>query len=407
MKKIVLLLALTAFVWSGCTEKDVINETKNLTAKDGKVALKLSEEGSYKTKADPTVSVDDFKVVIKNSEDQVLFTWEKYSLMPEVVSLKPGTYTIEAGTAVIKAAAFDYPIYKGTQQFTVEPSKISNVNVVCKLANMKVTFDYSDTFLNELEEYTIVISTPEGGFLTLGPQESRAAYFTVAPLTIRVTGTRKIDGTEVSEVVTINSVAAQDHHIITFGAVEMGQGGFGIDIDYSTNDRNTTITVPGDDLEEDGPNPPPIPEESAPKITGPGLLTPLVFTDTEAQSDDNPPVVDIQITTGESGIAELYVDIESPYLTEQELANVGLPKKFDLANLPTPELEAIMRDDLHLIGTEPVKGKTNFVVSIGTFVRLLPHDTANNTGMDHKFIITVKDGDGNVSNATLVLRRIP
>ncbi len=95
-------------------------------------------------------------------------------------------------------------------------------------------------------------------------------------------------------------------------------------------------------------------------------------------------------------IYNLWVEIESEFLTEEELGTLGIPKKFNLGDL-TPALKtAFGPEGLGLIDGE-VRGKTSLVFNITDFTSLLLQAGT------HKFIITVDDYDGASLTKTLTL----
>ena len=59
----------------------------------------------------------------------------------------PGSYTIEAGSAAAADAAWDQPVYYGTQQFDVKAGDVLSLSVTCSLSNMKVTVTCTDKLL--------------------------------------------------------------------------------------------------------------------------------------------------------------------------------------------------------------------------------------------------------------------
>ena len=72
--------------------------------------------------------------------------------MPNTIDIAPGSYTIEAGSAAAADAAWDQPVYYGTQQFDVKAGDVLSLSVTCSLSNMKVTVTCTDNFFNEMED---------------------------------------------------------------------------------------------------------------------------------------------------------------------------------------------------------------------------------------------------------------
>ena len=417
MKRILFLLT-GAVLLLGCTGKDKLDTNPKTPANAGTLAVKLTPAGSF-TKAADDVSVADFKIAIKDTKGAVVQSWDKYSEVPEVISLQAGTYTLEATSPGDKEAEFDQPIYAGSTELNIKSSELTSAQVVCTLRNMKVSVVCSEKFLREVKNYTIMVSQTNApaNFLIFDSQETRSGYFTVAPLTVQVDGIRALDNTSISQTATITQVAARDHHILKLNAIETGTAGLiGITIDPTTNNRDEIIEIPGEDEtpieptdpddpsggEEGGGDNPGGEETPAPVVSGPGFETPLTLTDAAAEGAS----VDISIsTTSPATIQQLWVEIDSPELTPEELGGIGIESKFDLANL-SPEMAAVLGPDaLGLIGTDPVKGSSSFSFSIGTFMALL-HGEDDGSVRNHRFHITVVDSNDKVTKKTLTVIRL-
>ena len=383
---------------------------------EGQISLKIESKGSFTIPLkSSTVDVSTFKVNIK--KDGVIVTsWTKYSDVPNVISLEIGTYTFEAFSSEGNVAAFDQPIYYGSQDFTIEPNKVSTINLTCKLSNMKVSILCSDAFKRELKDYVVTVSrsgkdaegAPNTGFLDFDAtiiNANRSGYFAVAPLNINVLAYRVLDGSEVNHNITIDKVAAMDHHIIKLNAVETGDVAVGsITVDYSTNNIEHDVVIDGEDetpVDPIGPpvDPDPEPEPDpvvVPTVVGAGIESDLVLSTAEAST----AVVDIAITTNKSGIAKLVVILDSPDLTPDLLLGMGIDpvNGFDMANLvPGTDLHTNLTDLGLLAGGDP-KGKIDYKFSIGAFMPLLTPNT-------HKFHVAVTDGDGNETKKTLTVIR--
>jgi len=407
MKKTFSILLISALICAACSKEKLDMGQK--TNEQGNLSFRLTPVGEFiqtstSKAATKAADVSEFTLAIKNAEGTTVASYDRFADAPSVIALDKGSYTLEASSPGTKPAAFDQPIYAGSQAFTIEPSKLSSVEVNCKLSNMKVEVSYTDAFLAEITDFVVVvsISQEEDGFLTFTRETTQAGYFKVAPLTIQVQGRRVLDGSEINQTVHIDEVAAQDFHSIRLNAVETGNLQAGIEIDYTTNDKHVEIEIPGED--ENDPTPGPTPggdDKDLPTISGLGFDTPLVLTD--AQAGEN-PAVDITVATPNSTIAELWVEIDSPELGEELLGAMGLYGPFDMANLtPGSDAENYL-NDLGLIDkNDPIKGKASFTFSIGTFMQFLT--AGDNGSLDHKFHVRVKNAAGQETSATLTVRR--
>ena len=246
---------------TGCNH----NELKPGSGAQGELSLQIVPKGDFtplpETKATDDVQVDvsTFSLSV-NSGDKTVLSWDKFSDVPSVIGLDPGTYTIVAKSPGNKAVEWLQPKYQGSQEVTVVPGEVENIVLTCILTNMKVTILTTEKFRNEMEDYTVTVNSDNGdGFLNFTKaiiEEGRSGYFDPSPLTIDLNATRKQkEGVAMADINVIHtyhieSGAAQDHHVITLDASETGYAdlGSGITVDYTVNERNEDILIDG--LEE-------------------------------------------------------------------------------------------------------------------------------------------------------------
>ena len=255
------IILAAAVVFTGCNH----NELKPGSGAQGELSLQIVPKGDFtplpETKATDDVQVDvsTFSLSV-NSGDKTVLSWDKFSDVPSVIGLDPGTYTIVAKSPGNKAVEWLQPKYQGSQEVTVVPGEVENIVLTCILTNMKVTILTTEKFRNEMEDYTVTVNSDNGdGFLNFTKaiiEEGRSGYFDPSPLTIDLNATRKQkEGVAMADINVIHtyhieSGAAQDHHVITLDASETGYAdlGSGITVDYTVNERNEDILIDG--LEE-------------------------------------------------------------------------------------------------------------------------------------------------------------
>ena len=238
----------------------------------GTLSLKMNQDGDYLTKASSNSDVNDFVIDITRQSDSYVKHFDRFGDMPQVLELGSGAYTITASSPNIAGAGWDLPIYGASADFVIKVGELTPISLTATLQNMKVTFDLSDNFRNELSDYTISVTNAsswenaELGVNTLvwadkaAVDEGRPGYFSVAPLMVKVDGYRNIDGGETHASLTITQVAARDHHIIHLDAKVTGSvSGITITLDDSVNERDSDVNVDGWDetpVEGGDDNPP-------------------------------------------------------------------------------------------------------------------------------------------------------
>ena len=402
MRKLVFLAISAVMILSGCSKEGNFN---NIGGEYGTVSIKLASDGRFVTKSGENVDVNAFYVKIKQGETTVK-SYDRYSDMPNTIDIAPGSYTIEAGSAAAADAAWDQPVYYGTQQFDVKAGDVLSLSVTCSLSNMKVTVTCTDNFFNEMEDdFEIAITNGKGTLIynKAKIEAGESGYFSVGTLTIDLTAKRKGTGDKIIDHRSISDGAAKDHFILNFDAVltgEIGLGANGITLDYTLNNREEHIIVPGEDETPVEPDPE---DEYLPTITGDGIGTPPI---TISQSGSKPEKVDINIATlNGKTISDILVSIAHTDVTFSDMIlTMGLDGEFSIVNFDDENgavRKTTLVEELKLIEDpeiSPIKGKANYTFGIGGFMEALAifPGTAD-------FKIKVIDSDNKEASATCTI----
>lgn len=401
MRKLVFLAISAVMILSGCSKEGNFN---NIGGEYGTVSIKLASDGRFVTKSGENVDVNAFYVKIKQGETTVK-SYDRYSDMPNTIDIAPGSYTIEAGSAAAADAAWDQPVYYGTQQFDVKAGDVLSLSVTCSLSNMKVTVTCTDNFFNEMEDdFEIAITNGKGTLIynKAKIEAGESGYFSVGTLTIDLTAKRKGTGDKIIDHRSISDGAAKDHFILNFDAVltgEIGLGANGITLDYTLNNREEHIIVPGEDETPVEPDPE---DEYLPTITGDGIGTPITIS----QSGSKPEKVDINIATlNGKTISDILVSIAHTDVTfSGTILTMGLDGEFSIVNFDDENgavRKTTLVEELKLIEDpeiSPIKGKANYTFGIGGFMEALAifPGTAD-------FKIKVIDSDNKEASATCTI----
>ncbi len=443
MKKLFFVAALVSLIFSGCSKDEYSNE---ITEGFGAVQIDLTSSGEFTETKTGNVEVGNFYVRILKGET-VVKSYNSYSQVPNAVEVAPGTYTIEAGTHEKDPAAFDQPIFYGSKDFTVAAGKVVPVNLTCKLTNMKVTIKYTETFGNEIaDNFEIAVTNGTGNlvFTKTIIDNGSSGYFTVAPLVVKLTAQRKNIGDEVLHTIEIPDGKAQDHFILTFDAQETGDiefgtedGGSGIVIDWSVNNREHEVIIPGEDETEipdenpeggdpeggegsgdnEGGNDPV--EEYLPTVSGDGIGTPKEIS---MSADNENVAVDINIAAlNGKTIKDILVTISSDPVDFQNLVGMLFPSLggtfsiVDFSDAQGAERKMVLGpmtesnpDGLGLIAdpdTDPIAGKTSYTFQIGHFMGALA-STGLSVGTLCNFKLKVIDSEDKETTATCVIKMV-
>ncbi len=97
------------------------------------------------------------------------------------LELAVGSYTMEVRSeeaASMQPAAWERPVYFGSQEFSIEKNKITPIDeIVCTLNNIKVTLMCSKDLADKLTDATKSTVTLGQNSMTFEKSETRAAYF--------------------------------------------------------------------------------------------------------------------------------------------------------------------------------------------------------------------------------------
>lgn len=242
MKSYIYYLFLMLIVLASCEEKENMIET-------GYLCVNPSMDYSLVTKAVESDSLQMSIAICKAATGDTVKYFENYKtdLGNEKITLAVGKYHVKAGSPHSGKAAFDKPFYFGIDTIDVVKYTIKESEVVCTLANVKVTVNYSDMLKKFFTGYQATISNASGE-LTFEEDEKRAGYFTPGKLNVTLNLINN-DGTAYKIVKEIPDTKAREHYRLTFSVGEEPDdpeagGDFDITVDEETNDIECTLNVP-------------------------------------------------------------------------------------------------------------------------------------------------------------------
>lgn len=415
MKKIVYTIIAAALLLTGCNTDVFINDGT------GQMKLDLSCSEEYNSVGTKAGSYEDiinkFNVKIERPVDGWLKTFDQFgTINGTVIALGSGTYKITASSPEKEDAAYDQPIFLGSEEFTIKTGQVTNVSLVCKVSNVKVSINLSENFVSELSDYSIIINNGTG-FLTWEKNADKndftpavvegktvytsikSGYFSVAPLTIQVNGHRSIDNSSTSRVYYVQTVAAADHHILNLDANVTGSlGNINITVVDTVNDIESSYVVPGfDEIPVPGDEPQDPGTEEPGTDTEPSTAPTLVW-------DANPTFAPMAINSSMNAdlvvnapekIAQFKVKVDSPNLTKaiQGLTTDG-SDTMDLVN--DAKMIAFLAD-LEIPTGENIVGKTTVNFFITDLVKMI-NMYGPKAGTQHHFILMITDEKGQEMN---------
>ena len=372
MKKFAIIILALSAVLAGC-KKENIRPSEGGT---GTLSLQL-KGGSYEfsdvdlsTKADTDVDVNTFKINIDRKDGGYSDEWASFSEVPSMLELPSGEYTISASSAQTEPYdGWGVPVYAGSQDFLVEINKVSNVEVVCSISNMKVTVNCTENFLSELTDFEITVLCEGSRSLTWKKSEVEAqqcGYFPVSPLDVRVKGYRAVNNMEATYHLPIKEVKAGNNYILKLDAITTGEAGFEISIDDTLND-----TVPS--------------EPDTPAITMEWPANPE-FSPKEIGSVD----VDLKINVP-AGINTFVVQVSENFKDAVSVITTGNVDYLDLIN-DTAVISALSEMDPTMPLGSNLKGQTSVDFSLTSLIDLIK--MVGTPGDEYVFTLELTDTSG-------------
>lgn len=410
MKRSIITILAAAAVLAGCKQTKV-EENKGYFVLQSVTADANLNEVNVSTKAMPSELVDINTFVVKiesNLEGGGTQTYNYKDILDQAIELPTGSYRITAGSPAGKAAAWDQPLFEGTQNFTVVAGATSPVNVKCSLSNTMVSIKCTDTFKTELQEFNIKVSAMDNDFLTwsktgkessdaLAAELSKDGYFSASELYVQIDGKREIDGSTAALTYVVKNVHPKDHIILNLDARVTGQvQQITLAVDGTVNDRTENIVVGGfeeipipDPIDPTpDPNPDPNPDPSLP--AKPSLVWEAnpSFALTELKSEG----MSVEITVNVPGkVKDFLIDVKSDCAEFEGVIKsmTGDGLTMDLVN--NAALSSL--NDLGIPTGDSVKGKETVPFTLSS---LLPMILLYNPEVNsyHTFTLKVTDEAG-------------
>jgi hypothetical protein len=248
MKKIFFLL-LSVVILSACQEEDT-----SLQGKMGYLRLDVAAVSSTNTKSavPENYNPKQLHVEIKDASGNIVKRTDNFDLewKGKEMMLSPGNYTIAASSNGFdgNASGEGIPYYMGSTTVTI-PADGSSVSasIVCRLANVKVTFRFDTSVLSVFKSLAMEVVSSVSGVLpqsaTCSPTE-RVVYFPVGDLTVRTAVTNMAGTTFPALEKPITGVKARDHYILNCKLGDFGNGGITVEADDSEKEYTYTFEVP-------------------------------------------------------------------------------------------------------------------------------------------------------------------
>ena len=260
MKKIHYILStlLLAALVVSCSQEGDIDEARqgylslkisSLTSTHAPSASRAAAPEGYAPKTLHVEILDANGAVVKSTDD-----FENDAAFQENIRLYAGRYTIVAHSANWDGedSGFDTPFYYGQTTIEVKPQTLVTATLTCTLANVKITVNYDQSFLNNFKSAlaTITSSIAEVTPLAFVMNETtQAGYIPAGDFTVKLdVVNHKDDPNSLSQDFT--DVQPRNHYILNFKLADEGYlgdgagGGIKVEVDETTKTYTFTFEVP-------------------------------------------------------------------------------------------------------------------------------------------------------------------
>ena len=170
------------------------------------------------------------------------------------ILLTSGIYTIVAHSANWdgECSGFDAPFYYGRTTVTVKPKSLVSAKLTCTLANVKVTVNYDNAFVNNFKSAVTTITSSLADVMPIDfvmNETTQSGYIPVGDFEAQLNVVNKNDKT-FSLARSFTNVQPRDHYILNFKLADEGYlgdgtgGGVQVEVDESSNTYTFTFEVP-------------------------------------------------------------------------------------------------------------------------------------------------------------------
>lgn len=245
-RRVALLITALVCVWcASCTNDPTVHTVGN----KGRLYIKgIASDVSVVERVSYAADPDTYRVEILDEKGDAVMSFEDSNDMPDVIELDNGTYTAVA-TNGKDVDDWESPYLVGRETFEIRTGKVTTVNLVCRIANVKVSVRFDHSVTEAFSYYKAVVKNNRNkASLTFSEEEIRSGYFKdPGSLTWELNLVNK-QGTVYKMRKTITGVKAREHYILTFKVSESGEitdGGIhsSISVDPNTDDIDHDIVI--------------------------------------------------------------------------------------------------------------------------------------------------------------------
>ena len=230
-------------------EDDLKNNIGYLCLNNMEATILEDTENIESTTRAEGIDINNFDVVITNQAGEQVAAF-KYGERPaEAIALYGGVYKVSMSSEAMQGAAWETPVYAGQKEVIITRKQTTEVkDLVCKLANIKVTVAYSADLADQLDaEHTKMTVELEDSALEYAFSETRGGYFApvAATNTLKLTFNCRYAGetkdiTMTNEIKNVKAAQWRKINVVVQHAAD-GTATIGIVCDTWTYDEEITF----------------------------------------------------------------------------------------------------------------------------------------------------------------------
>ena len=362
----------------------------------GFLYLNVEEDATLITKAQSEVTFESLRVDILDMDGDTVKTYPDYltEVKGKRLTFPVGSYTVAVSSNHDGKAAWNAPLFQGAEEIVVKQGEITSAQVVCKIANTKLSVVYAEEMGNYFSHFGTTVSNASGS-LTYTRDEYRSGYFTPEPLTVALRLVNR-DGNEFVIRKIYNDINPQYHYTFKFSVANSGEEGeAGADFDITVDDAHKEISYDICIREEN------LFGAGEPKVETMGKFVDGAFSYRVNSAVPEAGTIGLQLKLGmKCSLSSVFVETASP-----TFAKAGL-NKFDLMK----SQEATLAKELGLVLPDFESGEKTDSYSTYDWdlSGLVPHlECLNLKPTEHPFTMTLVDDRNQETTVSFMIKVIP
>lgn len=249
-------MAFLTAMFASCTQEKTVDSTQGYLTLNIN-ALASTNDPSTRAAAPADYDAKTLHVEIQDNKGNIVKSTDNFGTdktFQEPILLPQGNYTVVAHSANWDGSesGFNTPFYYGSAEVTVRAKYLVKANITCTQANVKVTVNYDQSFVQNFKSAITTVLSDNGNFSPLKfvmRETTQSGYIPVGDFKAKLNMVSiKNQSHNIEKAFT--NVKARDHYILNFKLSDEGHLGSGntpgieVEVDESTNTYTFTIDVP-------------------------------------------------------------------------------------------------------------------------------------------------------------------